>query len=328
MNTAFNSSRIDPLRVTNMFSRGKRATSSDKKAKERPTAGAHELFLEYEGFLAPSKPRPRTPSAPLSKPSTPLTHGEHNGHRIKLSGDTLRSSSVSHAITRKSFSGFGDANYELRSRPKRTSSQRTRSFLSFGKTSHAGAGHNIHNFSRPGPNYIVEEDSPAQSHTSGWLRRCISTSLKHRPSTSSSSVTPPPPYDGSLVFVDDDFTALPAIPGCTIEPESSRPSFNLASGAAARAAAAAQNEILDSMRNITLAEPHLTRDSESGVGIEVRDSGETLAEFDFDIPVVRKGMETRGHKNSVSLTFGQILYLLFHRNSLDTYFLFWMPARC
>lgn len=141
-------------------------------------------------------------------------------------------------------------------------------------------------------------------------------------------MTPPPPYDGSFIFEDDDFTALPAMPGCAIETESLRPSLNLASGAAARAAAAAQNEILDSMRNITLAEPHLTRDSESGVGIEVRDSGEKMAEFDFDIPVVRQGTGTRGNHNSNSLTSEQILYLLFHKNSLDTYFLIWMLDRC
>ena len=116
-------------------------------------------------------------------------------------------------------------------------------------------------------------------------------------------MTPPPPYDESLIFENDEFTALPAMPGYTIELEPPRPSLNLGSGAAARAAAAAQNEILDSMRNITLAE-RLTRDSESGVGIEVRDGGEKMAEFDFDVPVVRQGMETRNHHSYISLTFG------------------------
>ncbi|CAD6570253.1 MAG: hypothetical protein ASARMPREDX12_003431 [Alectoria sarmentosa] len=271
-----------------MFSRRKGSSSSDKKTKkEKPTAGAHELFLEYEGLLAPTTTRPRPPSTPLSKP-TPLTYGEKVGYNVRLSDDTPRSSTASYGKPRKSFSGLDDANDELRSQPKRTPSQRTKSFLSFGKTAHGESGHNIHNFSRPGPNYIVEKEAPVQSITSGWLRRCLSTSLKHRPSTPSSAMTPPPPYDGSLIFEDDDFTALPAMPDCVIEPEPSRPSSNLASGAAARAAAAAQNEILDSMRNVTLAEPHLTRDSESGVGIEVRDGGETMAEFDFDIPVVRQ----------------------------------------
>ena len=117
-------------------------------------------------------------------------------------------------------------------------------------------------------------------------------------------MSPPPPFDGSLIFEDDEFSALPALPGCAIEPEPSRPSFNLSSGAAARAAAAAQNEILESMRDLTLAEPDVTRDSESGVGIEVRDGGETMDEFDFDIPVVRQGMEARLYQSGSSLTFG------------------------
>ena len=273
-----------------MFSRGKGTAPSDKKNnKEKHTAGAHELFLEYEGFLAPSKPRPGTPSTPFLKPSTPCTYGEHNGHSAKLSGDTLWSSTVLH-------------DDESRSRPKRTPSQRTKSFISFGKTVHGEPHHHIHNFSRPGPNYVAAKEAPAPSNTSGWLRRCISTSLKHHPSTPSSSMTPPPPYDGSLVFEDDNFTALPAMPGCPIKPEPSRPSLSLASGAAARAAAAAQKEMLDSMRNLILAEPDLTRDSESGVGIEVQTGGETLAEFDFDIPVVRQGMETGGRHSSTSLT--------------------------
>ena len=115
-------------------------------------------------------------------------------------------------------------------------------------------------------------------------------------------MTPPPPYDGSLIFEDDDFTALPAMPGCAVEPEPSRPPSNFVSGAAARAAAAAQNEMLDQMRTMVLAEPHLTRDSESGVGIEVRDSGETITDFDFEIPVVRQGMTIRHHYNSTLLT--------------------------
>lgn len=304
-----------------MFSRGKGSSSSDKKIKkEKATAGAHELFLEYERFLAPSKPRPRT-SASLSKPSTSSTYGGNNEQKVKPSENTPMSSTASHGNPRKNFPRPGVAKDELRSQPKRTPSQRTKNFLSFARTAHGGPSHDIHNFSRPGPNYIVEKEALAQPNTSGWLRRCMSTSLKHRPSTPSSSMTPPPPYDRSLIFEDDEFTALPAMPGCAIEAELSRPSLNLVSGAAARAAAAAQNEILDSMRNITLAESHLPRDSESGVGIEVQDGGDTTAECDFDIPVIRQGMETPGHQNFTSLTFGQILYLLSRRNSLDIYFL-------
>lgn len=287
-----------------MFSRGKGSSSSDKKTKkEKSTPGALEVFLDNEGFLAPKNPRPFTPSATSSRPSTSLTYGRHTGHKLKLSEDTLWSSTSSHGKSRTSFSASSDGNDELRSRPKRTPSQRTKSFLSFAKTTHGEPGHIIHNFSRPGPNYVAAKESPAQSNTSGWLRRCMSTNSKHRPSTPSSSMTPPPPYDGSLIFEDDDFTALPAMPGCAIEPEPSRAPSNFVSGAAARAAAAAQNEMLDQMRTMILAEPHLTRDSESGVGIEAQDSGETINEFDFEIPVVRQGTKILDHYNSTLLTF-------------------------
>ena len=284
-----------------MFSRGKGAASSDKKKqKEKTKPGAHELFLEYEGFLAPSKHRPRTSSAHSSKTSAPLTHGEYTGHSSKLSEDSRRSSTASSSRPRKGVSSSGDANDASRSQPKRTPSQRTKNLFSFGRTTHGEPRRHIHNFSRPGPNYVVEKEALAQTNTSSWLRCYMNTSLKHRPSTPSSSMTPTPSYDGSLIFEEeDDITALPALPGCPME--SARPSLNLASGAAARAAVAAQNEILDSMQKFTLAETHVTRDSESGVGIEVQDSGETIAEFDFDIPVVRQGMTTRGHHCSTSL---------------------------
>ena len=298
-----------------MFSKRKGATSSDKKVKKEKEKGAHELFLEYEGFLAPPKPKPKPkprPESSLSKRSTPLTYEEFLREQglIALPEDSVRNSTVSHRRPRK------DVSDGSRSQPKRTSSQRTKSFLAFGKTPHDEPGPSIHNFSRPGPNYVAEKEASSQSHTSGWLRRCMSNSLKHRPSTPP-SMTPPPSYDSSLIFDDADFTALPALPGCTTE--STRPSFNLASGAAARAAAAAQNEILDSMRNISLGESHLRRDSESGVGIEIGDDGETIAEFDFDIPVVRQGMERRGCHNPALLIVYQILYQHFHRNLSDTY---------
>lgn len=65
------------------------------------------------------------------------------------------------------------------------------------------------------------------------------------------------------------------------------------SGAAARAAAAAQHEVLDTIRNLRLTEPKVTGDSESGVGIEVRDAGDIVTEFDFDFPVVRRGRSIR-----------------------------------
>jgi F-box and WD-40 domain protein 1/11 len=59
---------------------------------------------------------------------------------------------------------------------------------------------------------------------------------------------------------------------------------DLMSGAAARAAAATQNEILETVRNLRLVEPKVPRDSESGIGIEMLDPWD-----EDDDEVVRKG---------------------------------------
>ncbi|MCJ1479512.1 hypothetical protein MMC13_008198 [Lambiella insularis] len=67
-------------------------------------------------------------------------------------------------------------------------------------------------------------------------------------------------------------------------------SLNPAGGAAARAAAAAQNEMLESIRSPTprdksrLVEPKITNDSESGIGIELR---EPLDDMDFTLHMTR-----------------------------------------
>ncbi len=76
------------------------------------------------------------------------------------------------------------------------------------------------------------------------------------------------------------------IPGIGIEPPQVPDSTT--SGAAARAAAAAQNEMLESTRNMRLSEPIVTKDCESGIGIEVRDRGGEST--DSTTPVVRRGL--------------------------------------
>lgn len=80
----------------------------------------------------------------------------------------------------------------------------------------------------------------------------------------------------------------------TISQMPSRPSVHRSSGAAARAAAAAQNELLGSTRNLetaskdsTLVEPTIARDSESGIGIDLRDREEDIALI--DVPISRLG---------------------------------------
>jgi F-box and WD-40 domain protein 1/11 len=67
---------------------------------------------------------------------------------------------------------------------------------------------------------------------------------------------------------------------------------DLMSGAAARAAAATQNEILETVRNLRLVEPKVPRDSESGIGIEMRDPWD-----EDDDEVVRKGEPCRSRSS-------------------------------
>lgn len=133
-----------------------------------------------------------------------------------------------------------------------------------------------HQHSKPSTNHGMEVNSPAHSKSSGWLRRCVSATFRHprRPSALL------PPHDDASIHVD--YLTTP-IPGIGIEPPIIPD--NLTSGAAARAAAATQNEILECVRNLRLTEPKIPRDSESGIGIEVRERGEES----IDIPIPRKG---------------------------------------
>lgn len=75
---------------------------------------------------------------------------------------------------------------------------------------------------------------------------------------------------------------LSPLPGSCLQPP--RIPDNLESGAAARAAAATQNEILESVRNLVFVESKIPRDSESGIGIDLRDRSE-----EDEDEVVRKG---------------------------------------
>ena len=156
-----------------------------------------------------------------------------------------------HSKPHKSFSGLSDAIEEFRFRQTRVLSRRKRSFFS-----------NKHTHSE---SYPADGVSIASPPSAPWY-----------------------------CYNEEDFTALPVFPGSeTAPPEpidlpaTSEPSEKLASGAAARAAVAAQNELLDALKHIRLSEPKVTRDSESGVGIEVRTHGESTV--DMGVPVVRIG---------------------------------------
>ena len=130
--------------------------------------------------------------------------------------------------------------------------------------------------SKPSTNPQMENSSPSHSKSSRWLRRCVSATLRHssRPSANLQS-------HGDASHYVEALTS--PIPGIGIEPPIIPD--NLTSGAAARAAAATQNEILKCVRNLRLTEPKIRRDSESGIDIEMRERGEEMN----DIPIPRKG---------------------------------------
>lgn len=130
-------------------------------------------------------------------------------------------------------------------------------------------------------------DRESGSHAPPWLRRCMSLRASSR--TAATSGAPAPPYRDLLqpeISLAAPVPEFGRVPGLGYEPP--RLSPDLSSGAAARAAVAAQNEMLASMRMMTLAEPKVNRDSESGVGIEATDAlGSILEPL---VPTIRQGM--------------------------------------
>ena len=132
------------------------------------------------------------------------------------------------------------------------------------------------------------------SASTRWIRGFTNKGSKHANRPSFSSLDhPPPAYDeileSSSPYLDGHLPApIPQfgeIPGFGYA--SARPSLDPSSGAAARAAAAAQNEIMENMRRLRMSEMKLERDSESGIGIDGADDSTGLS-----VAVVRQGMST------------------------------------
>ena len=117
-----------------------------------------------------------------------------------------------------------------------------------------------------------------------WLRRTVSTTFRRhrRPSSSSGFQERINKHHLSPV----SFRSLEADLNIPNHPR------NPPGGAAARAAAAAQNEILESARFLTmhdnsrLTQPKVSNDSESGIGIDLRESSDNL---NLTLPVMRTG---------------------------------------
>ena len=269
-------------RFKSFFSRGKGTSQTERRRKseeEKPTTGAHELFLEYEGFLPPSSPRQPRPSTAGARGPDMYNAPSSQIASLKSSEETLRSSTVKYAKPRKSFSDLSHASDDTQPNSRKLPSRHKKGHFFFSRT--------IQNPSeeakrkQPGfiPNHEEGEGSSTHATGRGWLWRRMNTNTKEILVAEVIANGDLPNYE------DEDFTALPALPGYTID--SPKPKVSYPSGAAARAAVAAQNELLDSMRTLRIAETKVGTDSESGVGIDVRDNrGEVTT--DLDIPVVRQ----------------------------------------
>ena len=143
----------------------------------------------------------------------------------------------------------------------------------------------------------LEFGSTRQKSASGWLRRTASMRFHHhrRPST---FTRPPTSYAVPVPSFD--------MPPLEFGPEPTCAPRRLTGGAAARAAAAAQNESTRSsavqdgfvvlrdtssrslalIDRLNLTEPKVNNDTESGIGIDIRDRSD---ETDSTIPITRNG---------------------------------------
>ncbi|MCJ1401004.1 hypothetical protein MMC11_004216 [Xylographa trunciseda] len=142
----------------------------------------------------------------------------------------------------------------------------------------------LHALNNPGQTTGVEgaEEKKLDTGASSWLRRTVSTTFRCHRRPSNSSVFP------------ERVNKQNASPVTLRAPETDTEIFNYSrnppGGAAARAAAAAQNEILESARfstmqdNSRLTQPKISNDSESGIGIDLRDSSDDL---NLTLPVLR-----------------------------------------
>lgn len=128
---------------------------------------------------------------------------------------------------------------------------------------------------RPNPNKKPHDTSPSESRITKWLRCCVGWNYPHqrRPSVA------PYAHDNAPLHIEH----CPApIPGIGIEPPIIPD--DPASGAAARAAAATQNEILEFVRSLKIVEARM--DTESGIGIEMQNKSEEI----INAPIPRKGI--------------------------------------
>ncbi len=183
---------------------------------------------------------------------------------------------------RASFSGFSHAVPDFRTIPKRMASQRKSPGVA------NDICHNDLDFihhpvesahdKSTDEHSIWDEESHPLPHPKapGWLRRCVTTTFRHRRRTFDSPSRP-----STAKWTQNDTCCIPS-PAIRASPPTLPE--NGTSGAAARAAAAAQNEMLDYLRKYKKdwKDRKVRGDAESGVGIDARSA-------DMESTMARRG---------------------------------------
>lgn len=183
-------------------------------------------------------------------------------------------------MARATFSEISHVLADIRSFPRRITPQRMKNIVLTSNSKTDDSYHIYHHITFQGEKVMKESsrydgvDLHLQSRAPNWLRRCVSNSFKNRRRTSATASRSP-----SDKWIPQDSSSLPT-PVTGFAP----PTFldDHTSGAAARAAAAEQNEMLRALRRLCSKERRVRRDSESGIGIETQS-------LERETAIVRRG---------------------------------------
>ncbi len=191
---------------------------------------------EHHRAIIPARSRSREPTLALNEADT----------SEMLRSPATRPDALSRRQISKSFSSLGHALNELRLVSRRASmSLRRKNSVNSQALKSSVAGESCVECKRPNTSCNKVTESLGHSRTPGWLRRVASTSFRQR---RDSSTTPSPTYNSAPHV----HSVTSPVPGSGSEPPILP--YDPASGAAARAAAAAQNEMLGVARVLTLRE--------------------------------------------------------------------------
>lgn len=206
-----------------------------------------------------------------------LSSSKDVAHRDDLNLPT-QIAPVTSSKLKTTFSEIGHAVEEIRCLSRSLVSRRTKTVVPTGTEVDEAMVDDAHVVAQDTENYRIsrQERRPAFPVAPRWLSRWAGVPTRQprrAPAAQMRLRAPTETYPEVVCAPDAGLVAAPLN-----IPDSS------SSGAAARAAAAAQNEILGSFRRLYADECMVHRDSESGIGIEVRVRSE-----EDQVPVLRQG---------------------------------------